>query len=99
MSARLVCPTCTAVAPLLGECALTRCPRRFIPEPAARTLWAIEKERPASGRVLQIAGSPNWYLSYNAGGRRVFESSRTSDRDAAERLLEERLGSAGAAVS
>ena len=91
MSDVLLCPACTAVAPLIDVCRLARCPGRFLPADEARRLWAAEKERQPSGRVLRMSGSPNWYLAYSVGHHRVFESARTTDREAAERLLKQRL--------
>lgn len=36
-------------------------------------------------------GSQNWWVSYTVGGRRVRESTKTSNKKDAERFLAERL--------
>jgi len=44
-----------------------------------------------TGRVFQRKGTPNWWRRYPGSGQYGYESSRLSDRNVAERLLEDRL--------
>lgn len=51
---------------------------------SARRLWD-------TGRVYRREGSPYWWIYYRVNCRSVFESSKSTGRDVAEKLLEERL--------
>jgi hypothetical protein len=45
-----------------------------------------------SGSLYKLAGSQNWFLKFHRNGAPVRESSGTSDKRKAERILQKRIG-------
>jgi len=52
-----------------------------------------------TGGLIQVKGSPFWYLIYYHNGRKVRESSKSESKQVAEKLLQQRLAESGLGVA